>query len=166
MNQIQTLNKIFLKLFIYVIIIVNSLDNTDKYVCKNIRIKVETKLIYTLNRAWDTFLLWYQHQNVQTFYNNTYVLFYKAPLTQFNIINVIRLSKYVIFLYWNRKKKEEKLTSLLVCITGIKLRRTQAGQTRRRNFPGISKELRSAFYHTWWRSEPKPKQGISMTAHR
>lgn len=59
MNQIQTLNKIFLKLFIYVIIIVNSLDNTDKYVCKNIRIKVETKLIYTLNRAWDTFLLWY-----------------------------------------------------------------------------------------------------------
>lgn len=55
MNQIQTLNKIFLKLFIYVIIIVNSLDNTDKYVCKNIRIKVETKLIYTLNRAWDTF---------------------------------------------------------------------------------------------------------------
>lgn len=40
---------------------------------------------------------------------------------------------------WNRKKGEEKLTGLLVCVTGVELRSTQAGWTGWREPPGVSK---------------------------
>lgn len=43
--------------------------------------------------------------------------------------------------------EEEELTGLLVCITGVELRCAQTGRTGRGHSPGVSKQLRSAFYH-------------------